>query len=89
MYGLPETFKYFQCGQCGCLQIARAPDDLVRYYGDQYYSFSSRPEPTGLKRWLYIQRDRYAFTNRGTVGRWIHNRFPRRDYRFFSRRRFV
>ena len=38
MFGLPASFDYVECGGCGCLQIARIPDDLDRYYGDAYYT---------------------------------------------------
>ncbi len=38
MFGLREQFKYFECAQCGCLQIARIPHDLSRYYQPEYFS---------------------------------------------------
>ena len=38
-YGTHEEFDYVRCGQCGCLQIARIPDDLGRHYPSDYYSF--------------------------------------------------
>ena len=41
MYGTRETFSYFQCQSCGCLQIDQIPTDLVRHYPNNYYSFSS------------------------------------------------
>jgi len=34
-----ESFEYFECGVCHCLQISKIPDDLERYYGADYYSF--------------------------------------------------
>lgn len=43
MFGTGETFLYFECTSCGCLQIANIPDDLGRHYPAQYYSFSSEP----------------------------------------------
>ncbi|HVW15542.1 MAG TPA: class I SAM-dependent methyltransferase [Mucilaginibacter sp.] len=40
MLGLREQFLYFQCSQCGCLQIAEAPQNMQPYYpADNYYSF--------------------------------------------------
>ena len=39
MYGLRETFSYFQCAQCGCLQISEFPADMAQYYPSDYYSF--------------------------------------------------
>lgn len=40
MYGLRETFSYFQCGNCKCLQIVEIPKDMTSYYPVDYYSFS-------------------------------------------------
>ena len=34
-----EVFDYFECGSCGCLQIAEVPAELGKYYPDDYYSF--------------------------------------------------
>ncbi|MEP3211390.1 MAG: class I SAM-dependent methyltransferase [Maribacter sp.] len=41
MFGLRDEFDYFQCSRCECLQIADVPDDMSRYYPEQYYSFGS------------------------------------------------
>lgn len=46
MFGLRETFDYFECRACGCLQIARIPADLSKYYPHEYYSFRT---PSRLK----------------------------------------
>lgn len=40
MYGTKEEFKYFECPQCHCLQIEKVPDNLGKYYGDNYYSYN-------------------------------------------------
>lgn len=37
-YGTREAFDYFQCAECGCLQIREIPEDIGRYYPDNYYS---------------------------------------------------
>lgn len=39
MYGIGDKFVYFQCSECGCLQLADIPNDLHRYYPGDYYSF--------------------------------------------------
>lgn len=41
MYGLRETFEYFQCSNCGCLQISEFPADMSKYYPGDYYSFDT------------------------------------------------
>ena len=33
-----EKFNYIQCRKCECLQIAKIPQDLGKYYPDDYYS---------------------------------------------------
>jgi len=48
MFGLRETFEYFECGACGCLQIAKIPADLGKYYPENYYSFQS-PSPLKVR----------------------------------------
>ena len=39
MYGTREVFRYFECPECGCLQIDEVPDNLGNYYSNNYYSF--------------------------------------------------
>lgn len=39
MFGTREVFDYFQCRECGCLQIADIPTDLARHYPNDYFSF--------------------------------------------------
>jgi SAM-dependent methyltransferase len=42
MFGTRETFDYFECARCGCLQIAEVPGDLSRYYPPGYYAHSEK-----------------------------------------------
>lgn len=39
MFGFRDEFLYFQCNKCDCLQIGEFPDDISKYYPDNYYSF--------------------------------------------------
>jgi len=47
MYGLKTEFNYFECGNCGCLQIETIPEDMSSYYPSDYLSFKS---PTFYKK---------------------------------------
>src|SRR5262249_26518092 len=71
MFGTGESFGYFECSECGTVQIVNIvpPAELSRYYPAGYYSLIT-PNP-GLggwilnagswpKRWLRAQRDRYS-----------------------------
>ena len=40
MFGTRETFEYFQCINCRCLQLLKTPEDLACHYPETYYSFS-------------------------------------------------
>jgi len=37
MFGLKEEFNYFECSNCGCLQIEEVPSDLSKHYPEEYY----------------------------------------------------
>ena len=39
MYGTRDEFEYFECENCGCLQISEIPTNLGDYYPSNYYSF--------------------------------------------------
>lgn len=70
MLGYRDEHEYFQCHQCGCLQLAKVPDNLPDYYPKDYYSYSTVGFPTGLKKYLLAQRDYHAVTgNAGILGK--------------------
>jgi SAM-dependent methyltransferase len=49
MFGLRESFPYFQCARCECLQIRDIPEDLAKYYPANYYSMEAPlPGPKGF-----------------------------------------
>jgi hypothetical protein len=39
MFGTPGPYLYYECHNCGSLQIAEVPADLARHYPPAYYSF--------------------------------------------------
>jgi len=44
MFGTRENFPYFECSRCGCLQISQVPENMSKYYLQDYY-LSSQPKP--------------------------------------------
>ena len=46
MFGFRDRFKYFQCSECGCLQIAEIPENMSKYYPSTYYSYSEKSKKT-------------------------------------------
>ena len=49
MFGIRDKFQYFKCSNCGCLQIVSLPDNLEKYYPDNYYSYTADLTPKSLK----------------------------------------
>lgn len=69
MFGTREAFEYFQCNECGCLQLSHIPADLGRFYPPQYYSYNPRPsgkfEKSSLRKTLEQLRVKTALFGRG------------------------
>lgn len=62
MLGTKEPFPYFECANCGCLQLVAVPPDLGRYYpSDTYYAYrgsDAEAIPTkAVRRWIKRKRD--------------------------------
>jgi len=85
MFGLREVFDYFQCAECGCLQIAVFPSDMSRYYPPSYYSLAAAPPPWrgrgALRRWARVQRDTFAVGRRGILGKILYRVSPNEELR--------
>ena len=63
MFGNKELFEYFQCGECGCLQIKDIPENIKQYYAGDYYSFHSPASLSDnfLKAFFKHQRAKSCF----------------------------
>lgn len=85
MFGYREAFAYFQCIECGCLQIREFPDDMARYYPEHYYSYQEKSTRNGASRFMATLRDRYALTGKGMIGKLLYSRFPREELRSLQR----
>lgn len=78
MYGLREKFTYFECLDCGCLQIVDLPLHLEKYYSNNYYSFNkaNKSNPINkIKSLLEIERNRYSFFLEGILGRCVNIKY--------------
>lgn len=77
MFGMRDTFTYFECEHCGCVQIVKPPDDLSKYYPQTYYSYHATPviDPP-LKRFLKKQRTNFVLTGKGLIG-WLIQQIER------------
>jgi 2-polyprenyl-3-methyl-5-hydroxy-6-metoxy-1,4-benzoquinol methylase len=58
MFDCRETFEYFECSNCDCLQIKEFPSDLSKYYPPNYLSFAKPHLPKLLFATSLIKRQR-------------------------------
>jgi 2-polyprenyl-3-methyl-5-hydroxy-6-metoxy-1,4-benzoquinol methylase len=59
MFGLRDSFDYFQCGNCQCIQIKEIPENLGKYYPTDYYSFASTDSK--IKKLSYFKQMQYEY----------------------------
>ncbi len=87
MFGYRERFLYFQCSQCGCLQISEIPSDIAKYYPSTYYSYtqSAFEQPNNsVKKAVKKFRDHYAIFGKGVVGKFLYMAYPNEPLRSLS-----
>lgn len=70
MFGCRETFDYFECSQCGCLQIYTIPQNMSKYYPPDYLSFQMEKKSfkEKIKRILDTKRDKFSIIFNGFLG---------------------
>ncbi len=74
-----ETFTYFECSGCRCLQIAQIPEKLDRYYPNHYYSHAQHGPGSIYRRCkdrLETRRNLFCLTGKGLVGRILQAFLP-------------
>lgn len=77
MLGLRDEHEYLQCSACDCLQIVHVPENLPDYYpNENYYSYASVTETSPFKKYLIKQRDYYAATGKGLLGKLLSLKNP-------------
>jgi len=86
MFGFREKFRYYECANCGGLQISEIPENLDKYYPTRYYSFQQKDpiQKSFLRHILGIRRDRYALFGRGLLGRLLYVKTPKETFRSIS-----
>ena len=70
LHGTREAFDYAECLACGCVQIVDIPDDLSRFYPDDYFSFRSHRglDRNFVRRIVDPRRARHVFGVRDRIG---------------------
>ncbi len=82
LHGTREPFEYFECSDCGCVQISEVPPDLARFYPSDYqvYKNYGRRARNRTRRVVDSARVGYALSGKGIFGRVAHALLPELDY---------
>jgi SAM-dependent methyltransferase len=81
MFGYRDTFDYFECSDCGCVQISTFPTDIARYYPAAYYSYQPMKREGRVRGYLLRHRNRSAVFGEGIFGRIMLAKRPAPDLR--------
>lgn len=82
LHGSREKFRYFQCSNCGCLQISCIPTDLARFYPADYqvYKDYSRKAHNKVRRLLESRQVLHELTGGNWIGRLLAKTYSAPDY---------
>jgi SAM-dependent methyltransferase len=64
MFGLRDEFHYLECGNCRCVHLIDIPDDMSKYYPENYYSFGPAGglEEVIEDRWAAYAHGKWSLT---------------------------
>ena len=70
VFGYRDEFEYFECGNCGCLQIKEYPNELCKYYPSNYYSFGDAEikQDNLIFKWAKKRRALYGLGRNSLIG---------------------
>lgn len=85
MFGTGALHHYFECSNCGCLQLRDPPSDMTAHYPPGYYSYHSDEALPGTRLRRNIRDRLSAWRNEsqllgvGCIGRCVARVRPRAD----------
>ena len=65
MFGMGGRFSYRECAACGHVELSEIPQDIVRYYPENYYSFR---RPSAIKTYLKSKRAAHSHGRHSVLG---------------------
>lgn len=87
MYGWRTSFTYFQCAVCKCLQIENIPNDIAKYYPQDYHGFV--PPKTdyyrGVKGAFKRKRHESTLFGESSFNKFFRALFPSKQYQALSK----
>jgi len=88
MFGTRDSFIYFQCDACNCLQIADFPPNISKYYPQNYNGHESSSESPfkGLKGKFRKIRYNSTLFPKSTLNKIINKIFPTEQYEILGKK---
>ncbi|MCK9151634.1 class I SAM-dependent methyltransferase [Methanobacterium alcaliphilum] len=75
MFGYKTVFRYFECHECGCLQLIDVPEDFSKYYAfKDYYSFKNDGI---MKKFLKRKWIQYVLFKNSIIGKILSKKFKK------------
>ena len=72
MFGFRDGFTYVHCAVCGVVQIESVPENIAKYYPENYYSYSSNDSTSfSFKKWRQGQVYNHHFGKRSLLGAFV------------------
>lgn len=70
MFGFRDQFEYMECSKCGCFQLMNPPDDIKKYYPEEFGAFRKieEYEEDFLKSKFRKVKARYCLNSQGVIG---------------------
>jgi len=70
LFGWRDEFEYFECAKCKTLQIREIPDNISKYYPENYYSFKKQKflRDGHIASFLRRQRAKYYLYRKNLLG---------------------
>jgi SAM-dependent methyltransferase len=85
MFGTTDVFSYFLCPSCQTLQIEDLPENIVKYYPSEYYSYKEKEtKGNNYKNCLRKHRDIYLISGKGIGGKLLAFFFPEPSIMIYS-----
>ncbi len=84
MLGTEQTFNYFQCSVCECLQIESCPENINTFYPTDYYSYKTPSHENYVIKFIKSKRNYFSVFNKELLGRILFGYFPNVELRALS-----
>ncbi len=86
MFGTRDKFDYIECNECGCIQIAFYPNNISKYYPENYYSKNSSKFSGSPKNYYYRHVKRWMLHRILSTSAFLENFYFSREgtKKFFS-----